>query len=68
MKVGETTLNTFQANFLKELMGDNVMPDVRAEATFLKVCAKYSVDAKALVEVVNRDFAVRNAEFNRTNQ
>lgn len=63
MKINQTVLNSFQNSFLKELMGDVFMTDVRAEATFLKICAKYDVDTSALLEAANKRFLIKNAEF-----
>jgi len=65
MKVNGSSLNNFQANFLKELMGDVFMTDVRAEAIFNKVCLKYKIKVDEVLEVINKDFAVRNAEFKK---
>jgi len=74
MKINGTTLNSFQANFLKDLMGDTFlkdlmgdtfMTDVRAEVQLSKVCAKYQVSVTNLLEAVNADFLKRNDEFKR---
>lgn len=63
MKVDGIILNSFQANFVKELMGDVFMPDVRAEAMLTKICAKYSVSMADLVTTINKSFEKKNAEF-----
>lgn len=65
MQVQGIKLNNFQSNFIKELMGDSYMGDVRAEALLLRICTKYEVSAVELLETINKKFAVKNAEFKR---
>lgn len=68
MQFNGTKLNTYQANFLKELMGDILMSDTRASAILAKTCAKYDVDSTALIEAVNKNFAVKNAAFKKAEE
>lgn len=65
MKINGTILNNFQSNFVKELMGDVYMTDVRAESAFLKLCSKYDVDASSVLESINKNFAVKNAALKK---
>lgn len=62
MKVGNLTLNNFQKNFVKELMGDVFMADTRAEARLAVLCAKYDVDAEAMLVAANVRFQHKNEE------
>jgi hypothetical protein len=63
MRVNGVTLNNLQSNFLKEILGDTFMGDVRAEAILVKTSAKYGVDLVAVLEAINKNFATTNAEF-----
>ena len=65
MKVGNLTLNAFQTNFIKELMGDPFMTDVRAEAHLAKLSLKYDVDVAAMLTSANVKFKAKNDEFKK---
>lgn len=63
MKVNGKQLNSYQANFIKELMGETFMSEVRASTKFGQVCAKYDVDIEALLEAINKNFLIKNKQF-----
>lgn len=65
MQVGGIKLNTFQENFVKELMGDVFMSDSRAEAILTKACKKYNVDVPAFLDAISKNFERDNAEFKK---
>lgn len=65
MKFNGKLLNSLQSNFIKELMGDNYMTDVRAEAVLNKICSKYDVDSTAVLEAINKNFSAKNAELKK---
>lgn len=65
MKVNGIVLNSFQANFIKELMGDVFMTDVRAEAQLSHLGAKYGVDVVAMLTAASAPFTKKNEEFKK---
>jgi len=65
MKVNGKVLTAFQANFVKELMGDPVMADARAEAQLAKLQGKYGADILGMIEAASAPFEKRNAEFKK---
>lgn len=65
MRIGDHTLNAFQSNFLKTLMGEPYMSDVRFQNHLTKVCSKFDVDLGALLTAVNKNFAPKNEEFKK---
>lgn len=48
----KTKLTTFQLNFLKELMGDTYMSDIRATTILSVVCTKFGVNPDKILDAV----------------
>lgn len=65
MKVNNVVINSFQANFVKELMGDAYMTDSRAEVQLAKVATKFGVDALAMLNIASAAYDKKHAEFKR---
>lgn len=65
MKVNGKVLNSFQTNFLKDLMGDTFMTDTRAEANLSRLASKYNVDVAAMVEAAAAPYEKKHAEFKK---
>lgn len=65
MKVNGKVLSSFQANLIKELMGDVFMTDTRAEAQLAKIEKKYGADVGAMLDVAAAPFEKKHAEFKK---
>lgn len=66
MRIGGVQLNSFQANVIKDLLGEPSMTDIRAEDMFTSKCKRHGIDVVAVLEAINKNYAVKQVEFEKT--
>lgn len=65
MRIGNVEVNSYQANFLKELMGEPYMNQVRLESRLMNIVNRYDVDLEAFLEAINKNFGPKNEAFKK---